>query len=183
MRGTAPRLAGILAVGPGRHPLVQAFEEGMRDLGWSRVDVQIRYAQGKADRLPELAAELAALPVDAFVVAGTPSTKAARQATSTIPIVIAVAGHLVSAGLVTPGGNATGWDLYSPEFARAQVDVFREVVPGARRLALVRTTAVPATRAFLEQVRAAAASVDPGGTHRRGHGSRGARRGLHGART
>lgn len=152
-----PRI-GMLSGSPppaGPNPYAEALREGLRQLGWEKVDIEVRYAAGKMDRLPALAAELVALPVDVIVGGGTPVIKAAKQATQTIPIVFAVAGDPVGTGLVTPGGNATGWDLYSPETGRQQLEVFRQVVPGLSRVGLLRSTATTATLPLLEQLRAA----------------------------
>lgn len=105
---------------PGENRFAEALRAGLRERGWERVDIEIRYAAGQVERLPDLAAELVALPVDVIVVGGTPVIKAAKEATQTISIVIAVAADPVGTGLVTPGGNVTGQDVMSPELATRQ---------------------------------------------------------------
>jgi putative tryptophan/tyrosine transport system substrate-binding protein len=111
-----PRI-GLLRPGspPGSSPYVDAFRQGLRDLGYvegKNIIIEYRYAEGKLDRLPELAAELVRLKIDVILAGGTQTTTAAQQATSTIPIVAAGAGDLVGTGLVAslarPGGNITG---------------------------------------------------------------------------
>src|SRR5215813_4535072 len=94
---------------------IKAFRHGLRDLGYvegQNITLESRFADGQADRLPALVAELVRLPVDVLVVDGTVAIRAAQHATTTIPIVMAVSGDPVGAGLVTslarPGGNTTG---------------------------------------------------------------------------
>ena len=101
---------------------ISAFRQGLQDLGWiegKNVTIEHRDAGGEVNRLAPLAAELVARNVDVIVTVDTPPTQAAEQATSTIPIVIAVSADPVGAGLVKslshPGGNATGLSLLAPE--------------------------------------------------------------------
>src|SRR5215472_8085107 len=101
---------------------IDAFRQGLRDLGWvegKSISIEYRDAGGQLDRLRPLAAELVALNVDAIVTVDTPPTQAAKQATSAIPIVVAVSADPVAAGLVSslahPGGNTTGLALLAPE--------------------------------------------------------------------
>ena len=101
---------------------IHAFRQALQNLGWvegKSIIIEYRDAQGQLDRLRTLAAELVALNVDIIVTVDTPPTQAAKQATSTIPIVIAVSADPVGAGLVRslahPGGNATGLSLLAPE--------------------------------------------------------------------
>jgi putative tryptophan/tyrosine transport system substrate-binding protein len=153
-----PRI-GMLGSGAapqGPNPNAEALRQGMRELGWEKVEIEIRYADGKMERLPELAKELAALPVDVFVVGGTPPTRAAKQATSTIPIVVPIAADPVGTGLVTPGGNVAARNLLSPEFGKRQLEVFREIIPGLTRLTVLQNPTNPAAAGQLKQVRAAA---------------------------
>jgi putative ABC transport system substrate-binding protein len=153
-----PRI-GMLGSGAapqGPNPNAEALRQGMRELGWEKVDIEIRYAEGKMERLPELAKELAALPVDVFVIGGTPPTRAAKQATSTIPIVVPIAADPVGTGLVTPGGNVAARDLLSPEFGKKQLAVFREIIPGLTRLTVLLNPTNPAAEGQLKQVRTAA---------------------------
>jgi putative ABC transport system substrate-binding protein len=103
---------------------INAFRHGLRDLGWvegTSISIEYRDAEGRLDRLRALAAELVALNMDVIVTVDTPPTQAAKQATSTIPIVVAVSADPVGAGLVSslahPGGNTTGLTLLAPEAA------------------------------------------------------------------
>jgi ABC-type uncharacterized transport system substrate-binding protein len=101
---------------------VNAMREGLRDLGYvegKNIVIEYRWAEEKYDRLPDLAAELVDLKVDLIITHGTPGSRAAKQATTTIPIVIAAIGDAVEAGVVAslarPGGNITGSSFFMPE--------------------------------------------------------------------
>jgi ABC-type uncharacterized transport system substrate-binding protein len=132
-------LAVNLAANP--HPR-EAFLQGLRDLGYvegRNVVIEYRDAEGKPERLPALAAELAALKVDVIVTGGgTPSALAAKQAAKTIPIVFAAAADPVMDGLVTslarPGGNVTGSSLLTPELVGKCLEQLTQVVPGVSRV-------------------------------------------------
>src|ERR1700688_929059 len=123
---------------------IDAFRQGLRDLGWvegKSISIEYRDAEGQADRLPALAAELVALNVDVIVTVDTPPTQAAKQATSTIPIVIAVSADPVGAGLVAslahPGGNITGMSLLAPETDQKTLELLKETLPKTRRVAMI----------------------------------------------
>ena len=142
---TAPRI-GFLARSSAASlaPLLDAFRQGLRDLGWvegSNISIEYRYAEGQLDRLPVLAAELASQKVDVIVTVDTPPTQAAKQATSTIPIVIAVSADPVGADLVRslarPGGNITGLSLLAPETDQKNLQLVIETLPKARRVAMI----------------------------------------------
>jgi putative ABC transport system substrate-binding protein len=125
-----------------------AFEESLRELGYvegRNLVVERRYAAFKYDRLPDLAAELVRLKPDVIVTGGNPSIAALKQATTTVPIVIAWAIDPVGAGLVTsltrPGGNITGSTLITgPEFIPKQLEILNEIVPKLSRVAILRQT-------------------------------------------
>jgi putative ABC transport system substrate-binding protein len=125
-----------------------AFEESLRELGYvegRNLVVERRYAAFKYDRLPDLAAELVRLKPDVIVTGGNPSIAALKQATTTVPIVIAWAIDPVGAGLVTsltrPGGNITGSTLITgPEFIPKQLEILSEIVPKLSRVAILRQT-------------------------------------------
>jgi len=121
----------------------EAFVQGLRELGYvegKNILIEYRYAEGNGRRWPELAGELVRHKVDVIVVGGIGFTKAARQATSTIPIV-ATAGDLVRAGLVSslrkPGGNVTGSTEISPDLSGKRLELLKEVVPKASRVAVL----------------------------------------------
>ena len=125
-------------------PRHEAFLQDLRTLGYiegKNLLIEYRYAEGQFERLPELAATLVRLNVDVIVVAGTRVTTAAKQATSTIPIVVLSAGDLVGAGLVTslaqPGGNITGSTDISPDLSGKRLAFLREAVPQVSRVAVL----------------------------------------------
>jgi len=125
-------------------PNVEAFLQGLRERGWidgRNVTIVYRWADGDMARHPAHALELAKLPVDVIVTAGTQAVRAARQATTTIPIVVAImpdpVGLGFAASLARPGGNVTGLANVFEELTPKQLEVFREVVPGAKRIVLL----------------------------------------------
>ena len=122
----------------------QAFRLGLRDLGWiegKNINIEYRYAEGKSDRLPHLAADLARLQVDVIVAATTSDALAAQKATHTIPIVMAAAGDPVASGLVKslarPGANITGLSQMSPQLAGKRLELLKEMVPRLSRVAVL----------------------------------------------
>jgi putative ABC transport system substrate-binding protein len=134
-------LAGNLAT---MAQLSEAFRQGLRDLGYvegRNVVIEYRDAAGKYERLPALAAELVALKVDVIVVTNTPAALAAKQATRTIPIVLAWVGDAVGSGLVTslawPGGNVTGLSVLLPELVGKRLELLTQAVPGVSRVAVL----------------------------------------------
>jgi putative ABC transport system substrate-binding protein len=141
---------------------VAVFVQRLRELGWIEgrtVAIEFRWAEGRFDRFAEIAAEFVRLKVDVITTAGPP-TFAAKQATSTIPIVFATNADPLGTGLVAslarPGGNVTGLSLTSPELAGKRLELLREVVPGLRRLAVMANADYPPAMAELAEVDAAA---------------------------
>ncbi len=123
---------------------VEAMQDGLRGLGYvdgKNISIHYRWAEGKYDRLPELAAELVRLKVDVILTHGGPGTRAAKDATATIPIVGIVVGDLVSTGLVPslarPGGNLTGQTFFYTEINAKRLELIKEAVPGAARVAVL----------------------------------------------
>jgi putative ABC transport system substrate-binding protein len=143
----------------------EAFERGLRDLGWTPgtdILIEYRYAEGKPERLPELAAELVRMPVDVIVASASTGVRAAQQATRTIPIVMSTLPDPVGLGLVAnlarPGGNTTGLTLDSETLTGKQLELLKEVVPRLSRVAVLRNTVLPQV-ADLRQAEAAAAAL------------------------
>jgi ABC-type uncharacterized transport system substrate-binding protein len=125
-------------------PFIEIFRQALRALGYvegGNIALEYRYADGNYDRLPVLATELVRLKVDVVVTEGTPPTRAAKQATTTIPIVMTVTGDPVAAGLVTnlarPGGNLTGASFFFPEIAAKRLQLLKEVIPALSRVTVV----------------------------------------------
>ena len=144
----------------------EAFRLGLRELGYSEgrnVIVEYRWADGKAERLPALAAELVGLKVDVIVTSGTPGGLAAKNATSTIPIVMASGGDFVADGLVAsysrPGGNITGLSVFARELSRKRLEILKEAIPGMTRVAAAFNTLNPGTRSLFKETEAAAAKL------------------------
>jgi len=144
--GKVPRI-GFLdnSTASGMAVLVDAFRQEMRKLGWiegTNIAIEYRFAEQKPERLPELAAELVRLKVDLIVASGTPSSLAAKSATTTIPIVMAQAGDPVGSGLVAslarPGGNVTGLSNLSFELNTKRLEILKEAVPKLARVGLLR---------------------------------------------
>jgi putative tryptophan/tyrosine transport system substrate-binding protein len=120
------------------------FREGLRQLGYveaKNIVIEYRFAHGKLDRLPELAAGLARLNVNIIVTAGNEAVQAAKTATQTIPIVMAFSGDPVGAGFVTtlaqPGGNITGLSRINIELTAKRLELLNEIVPSATRIAVL----------------------------------------------
>src|SRR6266567_682800 len=142
--GTTPDMTGPNPVSPS----VKALLGGMRDLGYvygEQYVTEPRGSGGNPDRYPALAAELVRLKVDVIVAGGGPSVAALKQATTTIPIVMAASGDPVSDGFVQslahPGGNITGLSLQSTEATAKRFELLKELVPGPAPVALFWNTA------------------------------------------
>jgi putative ABC transport system substrate-binding protein len=123
---------------------LEAFRSGLRRLGYvegKNMLIDFRWAEGKYDQLPVLAAELVGLNVDVLVTYGTPGTLAAKQVTVTVPIVMAGCGDAVAGGIVAslarPGGNITGSTFSSPELNAKQIELLKEAFPSTRRVAFL----------------------------------------------
>jgi putative ABC transport system substrate-binding protein len=125
-------------------PLLDSFRQGLRGLGWvegGNVSIEYQFGDGQLNRLAELADALVRSSVDVIVTVDTPPTQAAKSATSTIPIVIAVSADPVGAGLVAslaqPGGNVTGMSLLAPDTDEKNLGIVKEALPKARRVAMI----------------------------------------------
>jgi len=133
-----------------KSPAMEAFRQGLQELGYvegKNISIEYRYAEGKSERLPELAAELVRLQVDVIVAPGTPAVQAAKQATTTIPIVFPGVADPVAFGFVAslarPGGNITGLTNYSRELSGKRVELLKEALPRLSRLAVLRDPRQP----------------------------------------
>ena len=129
---------------------VDPLRVGLRQLGYEEgkhIVIEYRWADGRYDRLPELAAELVKLNVDVIVTHSTPGSRAAKQATSTVPIVMAAVSDPVDGGLVAslarPGGNLTGLDIFLPEVCTKRIELIREAIPTLIRAAIIVNPANP----------------------------------------
>ena len=158
---------GVLALGnPPVEPFVKGLQDGLQAIGYSEgrnIRLEIRSAGGVAGRLPELAAELVRLKVDAIVAYQTTPATAAKQATSDIPIVMAGVGDPVGTGLVAslarPGGNVTGTTAGAVEVVGKLVELMREVLPSARRFAVLANETDPFTNPYLAETDRVARSI------------------------
>ena len=146
--------------------LWQAFVDGMRERGWidgKNVTFERLYSEGRNDRLPALAAQLVQSKVDLIVTTGTPPTSAAKDATTTIPIVFFAVGDAVATGLVAslarPGGNLTGASRIGPESAVKQLELLKEMVPKASRIAMFVNDQFPLHAVVRAKVEPAARSL------------------------
>jgi putative ABC transport system substrate-binding protein len=151
---------GVLVLGsPPPEALYKALRNGLQRLGYSEgrnLTLEIRSAEGRAGRLPELAAELVRLKVDVIVAYQTPPATAAKEATSEIPVVMASVGDPVGTGLVAslarPGGNVTGTTAGSIEIAGKTVELIRELLPAARRFAVLANETDSFTKPYLAEI-------------------------------
>jgi putative ABC transport system substrate-binding protein len=139
--GKLPRI-GLLRPGSPPAPYVDAFRQGLRDLGYvehQTITMAYRWAEGQSARLPLLAAELVHLNVDVIVTQGEVATRAVKAATSTVPIVMATRGDPVEAGLLAslarPGGPVTGLSSMAPDLTGKQLQLLKEAMPQLSRVA------------------------------------------------
>ena len=144
------RIGYLLGTTRAQEPLLEAFLEGMRALGYvegQNLVMEYRAAEGQYERLPTLAAELVRLKVDVLLVVITPAALAAKDATTTIPIVMMGVGDPVGSGLVAslarPGGNITGLSVLQPETVGKQLEFLKEVLPTVSRVAILWNPANP----------------------------------------
>jgi putative ABC transport system substrate-binding protein len=143
--GKVPRIGYLSGGSPSSSaPFVDAFRQGLRERGYvegHNIAIEERFAEGKFDRLPHLAGELVRLRADVIVTAGQPAIRAAMQAASTTPIVMAISGDAVETGLVTslarPGGNVTGLSILAPELTGKRLQLLKEAVPQVSRVAVL----------------------------------------------
>jgi putative ABC transport system substrate-binding protein len=166
--GKVPRI-GLLSMAS---PLtfvsrLEGLRQGLRDFGYvegANITIEYRWAQGRYERLPELAAELVRSNVDLIVTHGTPGSLAAKRATVTIPIVIASIGDPVAVGIVTnlarPGGNITGQTFFNPELRAKRIELLKEVKPPIARVAVILNADNPATEPEFQAMETTAQSLN-----------------------
>ena len=161
--GKVPRI-GYLSPGvPSDSYSREEFQQGLRGLGYvvgKNILIEYRYSEGKVERLPELAEELVRLKVDVFVTIGTPPSQAAKAATTTIPIVMALISDPVGAGLVAslarPGGNVTGLSTVSQDLSGKRLELLKETIPKVSRVAVLYDPNDPAKVAEFKETEVAA---------------------------
>jgi putative ABC transport system substrate-binding protein len=145
---------------------IDAFRQGLRDLGYiegKNIIVEYRWAEGKSDRLPKLAAELVGLKVDVIFAAATPSVTAVRNATTTTPIVFEMLADPVSAGFVNslakPGANLTGIAGLGPELSGKRLELLKDIVPRLTSVAILANPANPNFRSVIKESETAATAL------------------------
>ena len=161
-----PRIGYLTGSSPSaRSARIEAFGQGLRELGYvegKNIVIEYRYAEEKLDRLPVLAAELLRLNVEVIVTGGPLVTRAAKEATTTIPIVMTQDADPVGSGFVSslarPGGNITGLSTLSPEINGKRLELLKEIVPKLSRVAVLGTSTRPGNAQELKEVELAAAA-------------------------
>src|SRR5262245_2595580 len=162
-----PRI-GYLAPGSpsSDSPRIDPFRQGLRELGYTEgqdIVIELRFAEGKSERLPALVAELIQLKVDVIVLSGTPAAQVAKQATITIPIVMGTSADPVGTGLVAslarPGGNVTGLSTLGSDLSGRRLELLKEVVPGVSRIAVLSNPTNQSVPALLSEAKVAAQSL------------------------
>jgi putative ABC transport system substrate-binding protein len=160
------RLLGVGSPLSGPSPLYEAFQQRLRELSYvegQNLVLEDRYAEGRPERLPGLAAELVRLKVDVIVAEGTAAIRAAQHATHTIPIVMAASADPVGEGLVAslarPGGNITGLSFLGAELPGKRLEILKETVPQSARIAVLANSAFPAHESRMHNLTVAAQAL------------------------
>jgi putative ABC transport system substrate-binding protein len=163
--GKVPRV-GVIGERSPTDPFLAAFRQGLRELGYTEgqnIIIEYRYTQGVGDRYPNLTAELIRLKVDVLVVGGTVGARSAKAQTTTVPIVLTLAGDPVGSGLVAslarPGGNATGLSNIIADLSGKQLELLQLAVPQVSRVTVLYNPANPAARAALNEARGTARAL------------------------
>jgi putative tryptophan/tyrosine transport system substrate-binding protein len=162
--GKVPRIGFLGVTSPSTiSARIEAFRQGLRELGYvegKNIVIEYRWAEGKFDRLPDLAGELVRLKVVVIVTGGPADTRAAKEATATIPVVMGFDNDPVGSGFVAslarPGGNTTGLSTLSPELSGKRLELLKEVVPKLSRLAVFGTSIQPGNAQSLTETELAA---------------------------
>jgi ABC-type uncharacterized transport system substrate-binding protein len=159
-----PRIGYLSATSPSVNPTrIEAFRQGLRELGYvegKNIAIEWRYAEGKQDRVPALAADLVRLKVEVIVTGGPAITPAVKEATTTIPIVMGYdndpVGYGFVASLARPGGNITGLANFNPELSGKRLELLKEIIPKLSRVAVLGTSTQPGNAQALREVELAA---------------------------
>src|SRR4030095_15235041 len=159
-----PRIGFLSSLAPSSiSARTEAFRQGLVELGYvdgKSIIIEWRYAEGNADRLKELAAELVRLKVDVIVTGGPAVNRPAKEATATIPIVLTFdndpVGNGFAASLARPGGNITGLSTHYPEISGKQLELLKEIVPKLSRVAVLGNSTVPGNEQALRETELAA---------------------------
>ncbi len=143
---------------------LDALRRGLRELGYvegRNLIIEYRSADGRAERFPGLAAELVRLKVDLIVTRGTPATRAAKNATGTVPVVMATMGdpHALVTSFTRPGGNITGVTTFSTELTAKRLEILKELAPGLSRVGLLHNMSNPAAPPEWEETKTAARAL------------------------
>ena len=154
-----PRIGFLAVVSPSAvSDRIEAFRHGLRELGYvegKNIVIEARYAEGKLERVPALAAELVYLKVDVILSGGPAATGPAKKETATIPIVMGFdtdpVGNGFVASLARPGGNITGFSILAPEISGKQLELLKEIVPKLSRVAVLGSSAEPANARTLRE--------------------------------
>jgi putative tryptophan/tyrosine transport system substrate-binding protein len=161
-----PRIGFLASSGSGPDPRFKAFEQGLRELGYiegKNIVIEYRYSEGSSDRLTELTADFVRRKVDVIVTGSTIAVRAAKKLTETIPVVMTGTGDPVGTGLVAnlsrPGGNVTGLSSVGPDLNTKRLELLKETVAGASRVAVLFNGANPSNVAALKEVEIAARAL------------------------
>jgi putative ABC transport system substrate-binding protein len=161
-----PRIGHLLAAGTGDTTRSDAFRQGLRELGYvegKNIIIEWRAAHGKLDRLDELAVELVGLKVNVLVTSGNAVTRAAKRATSTIPIVTSLVNDPVENGFVAslarPGGNITGLTSLGAELSGKRMELLKETIPALSRLMVFRNSSTPGDSQTVHQIETIARAI------------------------
>jgi putative ABC transport system substrate-binding protein len=158
---------GLLTLLASPDPILEAFLQGLREQGYvegQNITIEYRWAAGKVERLPEMAEELVRLKAEVIVARATPAVQAAKNATTTIPIVMLGVADAVRSGFVAslarPGGNITGLSNIMPELAGKRLELLKEVLPKLSRVAFLAYGKDPAYKLFVQEAQQATASFE-----------------------
>ena len=154
------------ATAAGSANALESLRAGLREFGYvesTNIDIEFRWAEGRYDRLPQLVAELIASNVDVLITHGTPGTRAAKQATATIPIVMAISGDAIATGLVSslarPEANLTGSTFFLPQLNAKRLELLKEACPRISRPAALSNPDNPVSRPIIPAMQAVAAAL------------------------